>query len=132
MVREDYFVIRNAEGFNPSTENQNIFVLFLNSTKQFHNMFIFRLFLVLVSLLYILYLLFLECSFDSIFLLNRDLTSMSNLSQSFALMPWFVTGYSDGESSFIVEVSPNKTSSFGWYARLIYDTGALNNPINRK
>jgi len=57
---------------------------------------------------------------------------MSDISQSFALMPWFVTGFADGEGTFVVSIFRSKTHSLGWTVLLIFEVSAANNPANRQ
>jgi hypothetical protein len=46
------------------------------------------------------------------------------------LNPWFVTGYTDAEGSFIISIIRSKTHFLGWQVRLIFEISAENNPAN--
>lgn len=48
------------------------------------------------------------------------------------LHPWFVTGYSDGESSFSIRVRSNSLNKFGFNVSIVYSIGAQINPENYK
>ena len=40
------------------------------------------------------------------------------------LNPYFVTGYSDGESSFSIRLRSNPSSKFGFNVSIVYSIGA--------
>lgn len=47
------------------------------------------------------------------------------------LHPWFITGYSDGESSFSIRVRTSPSSRFGFNISIVYSIGAEVNPVNK-
>jgi len=48
------------------------------------------------------------------------------------LNPHFVTGYSDGESSFSIRVRTNLLNKLGFHISIVYSIGAEINPDNKK
>ena len=54
---------------------------------------------------------------------------MSNLYVS-VLAPWYVTGYTDAEGSFLISILRSSTHSTGWSVTLKFEIGAQNNPAN--
>jgi Proton-conducting membrane transporter/NADH-Ubiquinone oxidoreductase (complex I), chain 5 N-terminus/LAGLIDADG endonuclease len=46
--------------------------------------------------------------------------------------PWFITGYSDGDSSFSIRIISSSSSKLGFYASIVYSLGAEANPENKK
>jgi len=48
------------------------------------------------------------------------------------LDPWFITGYSDGESSFSIRVRTNLLSQLGFHVSIVYSIGAVIHPENKK
>ena len=62
---------------------------------------------------------------------DQSLNFDSSVSKS-RLNPEFVTGQSDAESSFIVNVPRDARYKLGWQVQLIYEVSALSNPANLK
>lgn len=48
------------------------------------------------------------------------------------LHPWFVTGYSDGESSFSIRLRTNLRSKLKFHISIVYSISAQRNPNNKK
>ena len=47
-------------------------------------------------------------------------------------MPWFVTGNTDAEGTFVVSPLKSPKSRLGWAVQLIFEISAANNPANRR
>jgi len=76
-------------------------------------------------------------TFPFINIKNMNLYSMNkekleNTSKEFNLHPWYVTGYSDGESSFSIRVRRNLLSKLGFHISIVYSIGAERNFENEK
>ncbi len=50
--------------------------------------------------------------------------------QSFTLNPWYVTGYTDGEGSFVFSLVRSKSNKIGWGLLIHFNLVAANNPAN--
>jgi hypothetical protein len=44
--------------------------------------------------------------------------------------PWFITGLTDGDGSFIISIVKSKTNKIGWSILILYQIVAENNPAN--
>ena len=64
--------------------------------------------------------------------INFTLNSHSIPDVYISLLPWFVTGYTDAEGSFLIKISRNPRCKLGWQVKLEFSIGALNNPVNLK
>jgi len=105
-----YFVIRSAEGFNPSIEN-TLLILFI----ELHGKFINDMTILSMS--------------SAAFLGFRNFSSDSSTSLS-RLDPWFVTGLTDAEGSFNFSILRRSAYSLGWEVQMQLTLGAANNPAN--
>ena len=47
----------------------------------------------------------------------------------FNLNPWFVTGFYDGEGSFIISITKNKNTKLGWLVRPFFSIGLGKNEL---
>ena len=63
---------------------------------------------------------------------NENYFNKKNTKLENNLHPWFITGYSDGESSFSIRVRYSSLSKFGFNISLVYSIGAQINPENYK
>jgi LAGLIDADG endonuclease len=63
---------------------------------------------------------------------NKNYLNRRKLKTENKLHPWFITGYSDGESSFSIRVRTNQGSRFGFHISIVYSIGAEINPENKK
>ena len=63
---------------------------------------------------------------------NENYFNKKNTNIENNLHPWFVTGYSDGESSFSIRVRSNSSNKFGFKVSIVYSIGAQINPENLK
>jgi hypothetical protein len=61
-----------------------------------------------------------------------DKEKSENVSGNYNLHPWYVTGYSDGESSFSIRVRRNLLSKLGFHISIVYSLGAERNFENKK
>ena len=63
---------------------------------------------------------------------NKYYLNRRKLKTENKLHPWFIIGYSDGESSFSIRVRTNLRSRFGFYISIVYSIGAEIKPENKK
>jgi hypothetical protein len=63
---------------------------------------------------------------------DKNYLNIKNFYKRNNLHPWFITGYSDGESSFSIRVRTNLLSKFGFHVSIVYSIGAEINPENKK
>jgi len=90
--------------------------------------------LVIINLIimFIIYIILFWSLLLSTFCYVESFSLLSDISQSFALMPWFVTGFADTESCFSVSILRNPTTRLGWQVQLEFQRGAVNNSANLK
>lgn len=53
-------------------------------------------------------------------LLNSNGNERNIVMCTSSLTPWFITGFSDAESTFYASISRNKSSKFGWTIALMF------------
>jgi len=58
--------------------------------------------------------------------------SIYNTKNGRSLHAWFITGYSDGDSSFSIRLRSNLSGKLGFRVSIVYSIGAEINPENRK
>lgn len=63
---------------------------------------------------------------------NKNYLNKRKLKTVNKLHPWFITGYSDGESSFSIRVRTNLLSKLGFHISIVYSIGAEINLENKK
>jgi LAGLIDADG endonuclease len=63
---------------------------------------------------------------------NKYFINTLKLNRENNLHPWFVTGYSDGESSFSIRLRTKLSSKLGYHISIVYSIGAEINPENKK
>jgi LAGLIDADG endonuclease len=63
---------------------------------------------------------------------NKNYLNRRKLKTENKLDPWFITGYSDGESSFSIRVRTALLSKLGFHISIVYSIGAEINPENKK
>ena len=63
---------------------------------------------------------------------NKNYLNTKKINTDNKLHHWFITGYSDGESSFSIRVRTNLSSKLGFHISIVYSIGAEINPENKK